>query len=214
MLTLTLSQQYSSVSYSRPWNKLEQPSRTDLLGFVLIATYQALQPLAMVDVEGVWTLQLGKVVVTPGQAADSLSQDQALPAIRALVEASKAGKHPAVANAYSSASVATEGTGAERKIRAMRATVVEDMEYLWRSYGHGNLESNGGYLISPTAQPGSGTAKASSSASDTGSASHSKRKRCTYVQQIMYSMSTYRQHHRSRGRDLECRALPVKLLRP
>lgn len=56
----------------------------------------------MVEVDGVWTLQLGTVMVAPGQTADRLSQDQALPAsiIRACVEASEAKGRPAPADTY------------------------------------------------------------------------------------------------------------------
>ena len=111
---------------------MEQPIQLDSSNFAPIATYPALQALVMIDVEGVQTLQLNKVMVARGQTADRLSQDQALPSIRACVETSEAEGQPAPADTYLAAYVATEGSSEERKIRAMRATVQEAMEYLWR----------------------------------------------------------------------------------
>ena len=67
-------------------------------------------------------MQLNKVMVARGQTADRLSQDQALPAIRACVETSEAEGPPAPADTYLAAYVATEGSSEERKQRSRRWT--------------------------------------------------------------------------------------------
>lgn len=101
------------------------------------------------------SLQLGEAMVTPGRRAERLSQDQPLPAIRALVEASEAEGRSAPVDAYSMAYVVTEDTGDERKIRDMLSMVQESLGSACGARPTtGSRGRQGGYLILPAAQPG------------------------------------------------------------